>query len=87
MMDRTVPMADRKAVGGGDGSGEIGLGFAHGVNRGSALGQQRRNGGRERAARAMRIEGGNTWRTQFDLGGAVVENVDALGAVEMPAFQ
>jgi hypothetical protein len=55
MMERTVAVADFKFVGGGDAGGDVILGGADRGGEVETLGETGRNGGRQRAAGAMRI--------------------------------
>ena len=85
-MDRAVAVPDGELVGGGDGGGEIGFGIANGLEDRGPLGQQSGDSGGERAPGAMGVARGDPRGTQFDLVRAVVEDVDALLAIEVTTF-
>src|SRR5579863_486682 len=59
MMDRAVAVSDMEAIGRGDGGADEGLGVAHGDLHLLALGKTGRDRGRQRAAGAVGVLGGD----------------------------
>src|SRR4051812_43391125 len=86
MMDRPVAVADTETVGSRDRRADPGLGAAHRVLEGLALGETGSDGRGQRAAGAMGIFGGDARRGKCDRFLCIDEIVAALGALAVPAL-
>ena len=87
VMDWAMAVSHRELAGCSDGGGKVGFGIADCLGDRSPLGQQSGDGGGERAPGAVGVSRGDPRRTQFDLGRAIVEDVDAFLTIEVAAFQ
>src|SRR5262245_44585599 len=80
VVNRAVTGADGDAVGSRDGGGDVVLGSAHSGAEVLALGEAGRDRGREGAAGAVGVAGGDPRRREPGLAVRLDQQVDAFGA-------